>query len=111
MRLSPFAVANNLTMFIMCHLKIYLLVSAIFMVAYTRTTTEFRPTAGGGCGTVAPIQVLVNPTQVEIDKSIAAGKCMYIKTETSSFTIAPNSTVNNSTAPTYVMDALGFWGY
>ena len=98
-------------MFMMCHLKMYLLVSAIFMVAYTRTTTEFRLAASGGCGTVSAIQTLLNPTQVEIDKSIAAGKCMYIKTEISSFTTVPNATVTNSTTPTYVMDANGFWGY
>ena len=95
----------------MGHLKNFLVTSAIFMVAYTRTTTEFRPVAGGGCGTVVPIQTLLNPTQVEINETIAAGKCMYIKTEISSFTTVPNATVTNSTAPTYVMDANGFWGY
>ena len=95
----------------MGHLKNFLVTSALFMVAYTRTTTEFRPVAGGGCGTVVPIQTLLNPTQVEINETIAAGKCMYIKKEISSFTTAPNATVANSTAPTYVMDAKGFWGY
>ena len=95
----------------MGHLKNFLVTSAIFMVAYTRTTTEFRPVAGGGCGTVVPIQTLLNPTQVEINETIADGKCMYIKTEISSFTTTPNATaVTNSTA-TLQMDARGFWGY
>ena len=90
----------------MGHLKTFLVSSAIFMVAYTRTT-EFRPPASGGCGTVTPIKTVVNPTQDEIDDT----KCMYIKTEISSFRTVPNATVTNSTAPTYVMDANGFWGY
>ena len=34
----------------MGHLKNFLITSAIFMVAYTRTTTEFMPAASGGCG-------------------------------------------------------------
>ena len=90
----------------MGHLKTFLVTSAIFMVAYTRTTTEFRPAASGGCGTVTPIQVVVNPTPDEID----INKCMYIKTEISSFAIVPNATVTNTTAK-LMMDADGFWGY
>ena len=83
-----------MTMPKMSQLKTYLVISAICMVAYARTVSEFRPNSSA-CGTVTAIQVVVNPTQEDLDKS---NGCMYIKTEISSFLPVSNSTVSNSTA-------------
>ena len=70
--------------------------SCLLMVADTRTTGEFNPTAGVACGTVEAIHVLVNPTQDQINNG---NGCTYIKHEISSFPKpASNSTISNSTA-------------
>ena len=78
----------------MWQVQTYLVISAICMVAYTRTVSEFKPTKSD-CGTVTPIHVVVNPSQEDIDNN---NGCMYIKREISSFIPVSNSTVLNSTA-------------
>ena len=82
----------------MCQMQTYLVISAICIVAYTRTVSEFKPNTSG-CGTITAIQVVVNPTQDEIDNS---NGCMYIKREISSFLPVTNSTVSNSTAMPWI---------
>ena len=77
-------------------ISLVIISSLLLMVANTRTTGEFNPTVGVACGTVKAIQVLVNPTQDQIDNG---NGCTYIKHEISSFPApAKNLTISNSTA-------------